>query len=151
MKIIQLALGQLALGMCCVVILSGGALAQAGTNTPTGVVQTQSGPYNFAPAVCAVHIEDGEPDIEISGPGTSPDGEKIFVDFSSTANELTIALGVDRRFSSSDRELKAGQYVTEKFDIEVSGSTIRVPGLVLADASGARQPGSLEIKCAPRN
>lgn len=47
---------RLALGMCCVAVLSGNALAQAGTNAPTDVVQTQAGPYNFVPAVCAVHF-----------------------------------------------------------------------------------------------
>lgn len=137
------------MALCCAVALFASGLVQAAASTPSGVIQAETGPYNFIPRTCAVHIEDGVPDIEISGVGISPDGEKMFVEFSSTANELSIKLGVDQPFASSDRTLKAGQYVTEKLDIEISGTTIRVSDLVLADANGARQTGSLEVDCAP--
>lgn len=146
-----MTLGRTTIRLCCAVTLFASGLALAGASTPSGVVQTDEGSYNFIPRTCAVHIENGEPDIEVSGAGTSPDGEKIFVDFSSIADELSIKLGVDQPFASSDRALKAGQYVTEKLVIEVSGTTIRVSDLVLADASGTRRTGSLEINCAPRS
>lgn len=113
----------------------------------SGVIDTASGRYTFTPRVCAIHKEDGVDDIEISGPGTSPDGAKVFVDFSSTANELSIALGVDTPFSSPDRQLKAGQYVTEPMDIRVDGRTIHVANLTLRDGDDHLLPGSLRIDC----
>lgn len=113
----------------------------------TGVVETEAGAYTFNPTRCAIYKEDGVDDIEISGPGSGADGGKIFVDFSSTANALEIALGVDTQFASADRKIRAGQYVTEPMDIEVDGRIIRVAQLVLEDDAGQRLNGSLEVDC----
>lgn len=123
------------------------AQASAGNAAHTGVVETEGGRYTFSPTSCSVHVEDGFNDIEISGPGTAPDGEPVFIDFSSTANALDIALGVDTPFASADRILRAGQHATQTMDIQVDGRTIRVAHLVLADSDGQHQTGSLEINC----
>lgn len=123
------------------------AQAPADNTMRTGVVETEGGAYSFSPTSCGVHVEDGFNDIEISGPGTAPDGEPVFIEFSSTANELDIALGVNTPFASADRILRAGQHVTQTMDIQVDGRTIRVAHLVLVDSDGQRQTGSLEINC----
>lgn len=123
--------------------VAGATAAKAGS----GVIETEAGRYVFTPTTCAMGSQDGVPDIEVQGPGTAPDGEKVFVEFSSTADALTIKLGVDRAFSSPDRSLKAGHIYTQKMPVEVAGSTIRVPELELVDDNGTRQSGNMRIDC----
>lgn len=115
-----------------------------------GSVDTTAGAYEFTPTSCVVHKEDGVFDIEIQGPGTAPNGEKFFFELSSTANAITIGLGVDGPFASPERLLKAGRYVSQEFDIEVSGSNLSVLGLVLVDENGGPIDGdaTLKIDCS---
>lgn len=123
--------------------------AEAGERT--GILQTSAGAYEFTPSNCLVYDEGGVYDIEIQGPGTAPDGEKLFFSFSSTGNEMTVQLGVDEPFRSSDREFRAGQYVSEPFTVDVSDGAISVSGIVLVDQQ--RQTvdadASLRIDCGP--
>lgn len=117
------------------------------TGSYSGKVDTSNGRYTFTPTTCVMY-QDGEVlDIEVGGPGSAPDGEKIFVEFSSTANELSIGLGVDTAFASSDRTMKAGEFVSKRMRLDVEGKTIRVSELDLVDQSGNHQTGSLEINC----
>lgn len=117
------------------------------TSSYSGIVDTAKGRYTFTPTTCVMYQDGDVLDIEVGGPGTAPDGEKIFVGFSSTANELSIGLGVDTAFASSDRTMKAGEFVSKKMRLEVAGKTIRVSELDLVDQSGNHQTGSLEINC----
>lgn len=119
--------------------------------TPKGELVTPHGQYEFSPRSCSIYIDDGSYDIEISGPGTSLDGEIIFFDFSSVANEMSIKLGVDQPFTHSDRQIKAGQHVSEAFEIEVNDNVITAQDLVFRDASDELMEGtgSLTIDCNP--
>ena len=123
------------------------ATAVAAPNTSSGFVGTADGRYTFTPTSCGIHREGDGFDIEISGPGKAPDGEMIHVDFSSTANELSIELGVDKPFARSGRSLKAGEFVTRKMLVEASDKAVRVADLELVDEQGNRRSGSLEIDC----
>lgn len=116
----------------------------------SGVLQTKQGAYHFAPTTCIFHKEDGVDDIEIAGPGTAPDGEKFYFELSSTGNEVAVKLGADSSYQSSDRKLVAGRHVTEAFALNVSGQSLSVPKLVLADRNGQKvdDNASLQIDCA---
>lgn len=124
--------------------------ALAADSTRVGTLQTSAGAYEFTPRSCLIHIEDGVPDIEIQGPGIAPDGEKLYFDFSSTANEMSIELGVDTAFTSTDRVLKAGQFVSKAFTVEVSENIISVADVHLIDEQGALVDAnaSLRIDCS---
>ena len=123
------------------------AAPSTSSGTASGAVETTEGSYSFSPVTCVIHREGDVLDIEAGGPGKAPNGEKIYVEFSSTANELSIDVGVDTPFASSERTLKAGQFVSKKMQVEVLDKTIRVAELELVDEQGNRRPGSLEIKC----
>lgn len=118
-------------------------------STSLGVLQTSTATYAFTPVTCVIYMEDGVPDIEVQGPGLAPDGESFYFDFSSTANEMTIELGVDEPYESMGRKLQAGQYVSTAFEVDVSDSIISVTGLDLVD--GQSEPvdasASLRIDC----
>ena len=118
-----------------------------GDGSSSGVVETAGGRYTFAATTCAIHLEGDAWDVEIAGPGKAPDGEKVFVQFSSTGDVLTIDLGIDSAFDSSERSWQAGQYITNKLKVDVSGRTVRVAELELVDLQGNRQPGSFEAEC----
>lgn len=146
-----------ALVACLLVVASNSAMAnepdadgQPVASTSPGILETSTGLYEFTPTSCIIYIEDGVPDIEIQGPGTAPDGEDFYFDFSSTANEMTIVLGMDAPYVSSDRKLQAGQFVSNAFTVEASGDTVSVTGLNLVDEQG--QPvdtnASLRIDCS---
>lgn len=114
-----------------------------------GILETSTGSYVFTPSTCVIYNDDGVDDIEIQGPGTAPDGEKFFFEFTSTGNAVTINLGVDSRFTSSERKFQAGQHVSKKFTFDVSGSIISVSGLTLVDNQGQAvdAEASLRIDC----
>ena len=114
-----------------------------------GLLETSAGIYEFTPKTCAIYEEDGVFDIEIQGPGTAPDGEVFYFDFSSTANEMGLALGVDARFKSSDRKIQAGQFVSKLFEVEVSQKVISVRDLTLVDEQGhlVDSNAALRINC----
>ncbi|MHA6732321.1 hypothetical protein [Devosia sp. A369] len=114
-----------------------------------GTVVTKAGVYILKPTSCGFHHEDGFDDIEISGPGTAPDGEKIFFELSSTANEMTMALGADGPFDTVERRVKAGRFVSEEFRLEVSGKTVSASGMVLVDQNGERidSNAALAVEC----
>lgn len=142
-KFIKFHLSTLAIS-CLLAFTSNTALAD-----PKGELVTPQGRYEFSPRSCLIYVNDGSYDIEISGPGTSPDGEIMFFDFSSVANEMTIKLGVNQPFKHSDRKIKAGQHVSETFEIEVSDNVITAQNIILRDATNELLKGtsSLMIDC----
>lgn len=109
-----------------------------------GVLETSVGSYEFTPVSCGIHEEDGVYDILIAGPGTAPDREAFYLDLSS--NEMTIELGVDVPFKTSDRQIRAGQYVSQPFSMDVSGRIVSVSSLALVDERGQ----SLDAKARMR-
>lgn len=113
----------------------------------TGVLQTSAGTYEFTPVSCGIYMEDGVYDIEIGGPGEAPDGESFYLSFSTT--ELTINLGVDVPFKTTDRQIRAGQYVSQPFTVDVSDRLVSVSSLALADERGQTfdTDASLRIDC----
>ncbi|MBE7734086.1 hypothetical protein [Devosia faecipullorum] len=115
----------------------------------TSVLETAAGRYEFAPTTCAIHGQGGAEDIEIQGPGTTPDGEKFFFELSSTANVITIDLGVDGPFSSAERRIQAGRVYSREFTIMTSGRQLSVADLVLVDENGASidDGATLTIDC----
>jgi hypothetical protein len=115
-----------------------------------GVLETSSGAYRFTPTTCAFHQEDGVYDIEIGGPGEAPDGEKFFFELTSTGQAIAVNLGADGPFASSDRKLVAGKHVSEEFTINVSGTSLSVPKIVLITDQGERvdENASLQIDCS---
>ncbi|MRX51665.1 hypothetical protein GI374_14720 [Paracoccus sp. S-4012] len=42
--------------------------------TARGFLDTAVESYELTPRQCAIYIEDGTLDVEVSGPGTTPDG-----------------------------------------------------------------------------
>ena len=123
--------------------------AVAAGGEPTGTLSTSAGAYTFTPKTCGIYREDGFDDIEIGGPGQAPDGEKFYFELSSTANAMTINLGAEGPFDSTERRLMAGQHVSQSFTIDVSGNNFSVTSLVLVDEN--LQPvddnASLTISC----
>lgn len=117
-----------------------------------GFVTTSAGSYVFAPTVCAVVVEDGIDDVEIAGAGTAPDGQRVYVTFTSTGNELQIGLGVDQAFATANHTLTGGQYVTQPFAVTVAGKLVRASGIVLANEQGVtvESDAGFEVDCNPR-
>jgi hypothetical protein len=146
---VAMSLSLLALTACSAEAEGPKPEAAIALGNPGGVLKTSAGVYEFTPTTCAIYKEDGVDDIEIQGPGTAPDGEKFYFELSSTGNAITIELGVEAPFKTSDRQIRAGQYVSKAFTVDVSGLTISVPSLVLVDEKG--QPvdinASLRIDC----
>lgn len=116
----------------------------------SGVLETSIGRYKFTPTTCAFYEQDGAYDIELGGPGTTPDGEKLFFELSSTANALTIGLGVDRPYASSERQLKAGRIYSQELDIVVDGEKLSINDLVLVneDSAPVVNGATLSINCS---
>src|SRR5690606_12925738 len=129
------------------------AEAEAPTSESAAVaisaLETSAGRYEFTPTTCAIYSQDGFDDIEIQGPGTTPDGEKFFFELSSTANAMTIGLGVDGPFASPERRIQAGRVYSQEFTIVASGRQLSVAGLVLVDENGASidDGATLTIDC----
>ncbi|PWL16215.1 hypothetical protein DKP76_18700 [Falsochrobactrum shanghaiense] len=143
------------IGLFSSLILTGcSAEAEAPTSESTAAVaisalETSTGHYEFTPTTCAIYSQDGFDDIEIQGPGTTPDGEKFFFELSSTANAMTIGLGVDGPFTSPERQLKAGRIYSQEFTIVTSGRQLSVTNLMLVDENGASidDHATLNIDC----
>lgn len=116
----------------------------------SGALETAAGRYEFTPSTCAFYEQDGVYDIEIRGPGTAPDGEKFFFELSSTANALTIGLGVDRPYASPERKIEAGRVVSQEFEIVVAGEKLTINDLVLVNQDGApvENGATLSIDCS---
>ena len=117
--------------------------------TAAGILETSAGRYEFTPATCAIYKDGDSHDIEIGGQGVAPDGEDFYFEFSSTANAISIGLGVDGPFASSDRVLRAGRSASQEFEVVVAGEKITVPALVLVDENFdvIDETASLSIDC----
>lgn len=128
-------------------LLTGNAFAAPGEND--GILESSIGTFHFAPSSCAVYREDGVDDIEIEGRGTAPNGEKMFLELSSTGNALTINLGVDESFQSSDRAIRAGAHISKPFTVEIGEGVIEVHDLALIDENQQpiAGPANLTIRC----
>lgn len=100
----------------------------------TGTLETSQGTYVFTPRSCGIYEEDGEYDILIAGSGSAPDGEVFHLDLSSS--ELTIDLGVDEPFKTSERQIRAGDYISQPLTLEVSGRTVSASSVALVDERG---------------
>lgn len=96
---------------------------------PAGSLQTANGTYTFTPSVCAIYVEDNVHDIEVHGPGVSATGEKIHVEFSSTAQSLEISRGVDTLFASAETQLLS----QGDLQVDVDGKKVRVESIRLID------------------
>ena len=152
---LSLSLGLLALAACSSEKTANGEAAAtdaapaASVGEHSGVLQTAQGAYQFTPTSCLFNKEDGVYDIEIQGPGQTPDGEKFYFELSSTGNEMSVQLGVDAPFQSPERRLVAGQYVSEAFTLDVSDKSLSIPKLVLNNERGERvdDNASLQIDC----
>ena len=145
-----------ALAACMLTVAPHASIAEAPkaessdvVSTSPGVLETATTTYEFTPVTCVIYMEDGVPDIEVQGPGLAADGESFYFDFSSTANEMTIELGVDEPYESVGRKLQAGQYVSTAFEVEVTDGTISVTGLNLVDGQSETVDASarLHIDC----
>lgn len=126
-----------------------GTVVASAESKAKGVLETVAGIYEFDPKLCGIYRQDDFDDIEIGGPGTAPDGEEFYFELSSTANALSLDLGVNTAFASSERSLKAGRYVSQEFTLVVSGQQIEAADLVLVDENGVviDETASLTIDC----
>lgn len=126
------------------------ATAHTATAEHNGSLKTAQGIYKFTPRSCFFHQENGEYDIEIEGPGEAPDGEKLYFDLTSTGNAVSVKLGVDSRYTSSDRKLMAGQHVSQPFTFNVSDQVLSIAKLILVDENGntVDENASLTINCS---
>lgn len=123
--------------------------ASKSVEAASGILQTTMGAYSFLPTTCAVYVEDGVNDIEIQGSGTAPDGEVFFFELSSTANAMTVGLGVDGPFVMPEREFTAGRVTSQEFSLVVTGAVISADNLALVDEQGrpVDSDASLRITC----
>ena len=127
--------------------------AAVASASAAAVLSTGAGDYRFTPQTCAVTQEGGAHDIEIEGPGTTPDGEPFWLSFSSTGDELELALGVDQRFANSERSLKAGGHISSPLAVQVEGKRVRVSGIELLRIEERREsvpvpgPVALDVDC----
>lgn len=143
------------MGLFCGLVLAGcsakteAQTSESSTVAATGALETSAGRYEFTPTTCGIYSQDGADDIEIQGPGTAPNGEKFFFELSSTANAMTIGLGVDRPFASPERRIQAGRVYSEEFTIVVSGKRLSVAGLILVNENGGSidDGATLTIDC----
>lgn len=131
--------------ICCAAAL---AIAPLGAlhATTSGSLQTSDGVYAFTPKSCGIYKDNDFYDIEMHGPGTSPGGEKVYVEFSSTADALSVKFGVDSVFASSDKGVQSdGQ-----LKIHVDGSKIRAVEVKLIDQDRrvVDTNATLEIDCS---
>ncbi|NYT61254.1 hypothetical protein H0A66_02785 [Alcaligenaceae bacterium] len=113
---------------------------------PTGALQTSSGVFTFVPKLCGIHKEGDFYDIEVHGAGVAPGGEKVYVEFSSTADALDVNFGVDSMLASSDTTLQSeGQ-----LQIRVDGKKIRAIEIKLVDQDRrvVDANATLEIDCS---
>ncbi|HHX83038.1 MAG TPA: hypothetical protein GX696_08675 [Pseudomonadaceae bacterium] len=117
-----------------------------------GVLKTAQGDYTFEPTTCGVYREDNVDDLEIHGPGTAPDGEAFFFELSSTAETMSLSLGVNKPMTHSDRVIHAGRWNSEPFVVAISedGRKFSAKDIVLVDWNQNRIDGlaSLEIDCS---
>ena len=113
---------------------------------PIGALQTVSGVYAFAPKACAIYKDGDFYDIEVHGPGTASDGEKVYLELSSTADALDVSFGVDSVFASSDKKVRSDG----KLQIHVDGSRIRAVEIKLVDQDRkvVDTNATLEIDCS---
>ncbi len=141
-------LSPLPLAATCVVatVLWTGTTAMA---AQPGVLETPNGRYEFSLRSCAIYLDDGKYDIELQGPGIAPDGEKIFIEYSSTAEAISVKLGVDQPYKSTDRTIKAGNYVTEAMKLTVTDNIIEIHDIVLMDENDKiiDGTGTLTVDC----
>lgn len=130
-------------------MLTVNAISQPSAAPKTGILQTALGAYQFTPGICVIYKDGEDYDIEIQGPGVAPDGEKVYFELSSTGNEISVKLGVDERFKSSERKLLAGKYVSQEFTLKVDGKIITVTDISLVNNNGEPVKGdaSLLINC----
>lgn len=130
---------------CCVVAL---AIAPLGSlhAKPAGSLQTASGVYTFEPRACAIYKEGDLYDIEVHGPGTDAVGEKVYLNFSSTADALDVKFGVDSVFASSDKLMRS----VGPLKIQVNGSKVNAIEIELADQDQqvVDTDATLEIDCS---
>jgi hypothetical protein len=144
------ALSLLLLAACSAETEAQQSAAATTTMKASGLLETSMGTYEFTPTSCGVHYEDDVLDIEIGGPSKTQDGEKFYFKLSSIANQIIVELGVDGPFKTSDRQLRAGQYTSETFIVDVADEVISVTGLVLVDEKGDRVDANanLRIDCS---
>ena len=122
-------------------------------NTPApkgmGVLETPAGNYEFLPSFCGIYKDGEDFDIEVHGPGTTPDGEIMFFEFSSTANSFEVKIGVDEPYKSSERSISGGQFVTEPFEVEVIDRVVTASGLKLIQPNGDKidDVANIRIDC----
>ena len=130
---------------CCVVAL---AIAPLGFlhAKPTGSLQTGSGAYTFNPMACAIYKDGDVYDIEVHGPGTDSAGEKVYINFSSTADAMEVMFGVDSVFASADKLMRS----VGPLQIQVDGSKIKATEIKLADQDQqvVETDATLEIDCS---
>ncbi len=112
----------------------------------SGVLETSLGTFEFTPMGCGVHFEDGVLDIEIGGPGKTHGGEEFYFTLSSIANQIIVELGVDGPFKTSDRQLRAGQYSSDTFTVDVADEVISVTGLVLVNEQGDQVDANANLR-----
>ena len=116
----------------------------------SGVIKTSVGDYRFTPTTCAIGISGGMDDVEIGGAGVGPDGAPIYVEFSSTADALTIGLGVDKPFATAEHQIQGGRVYSQPIDVAVSGRTVQASGVALKTDNGepVDDNASFEIHCS---
>lgn len=124
--------------------------APSASATGSGIIKTSGGDYSFTPTTCAIGISGGMDDVEVGGAGVGPDGTPIYVEFSSTANALTIGLGVDKPFATAEHRIQGGRVYSQPIDITVSGRTVQASGVALKTDNGEPVDGdaSFEIHCS---
>ena len=67
------------------------------------------------------------------GQGRRQMERRSFPELTSTANAITIGLGVDGPFASPARQIEAGRVASQEFTIVASDGQLSVSGLVLVD------------------
>lgn len=117
----------------------------AGESGAEGTLDIGGRTFIFTPDMCMASGED----TLVSGPGKDADGAPVYVSLdatSSTQGELRVDLGTDKKFSSSDKSLQAGDSFSD-ISIEVAEDDVRVSGEFIDQAGTRIGTGVLAVSC----
>jgi len=131
--------------ICCAAVLAIAPFSALHAK-PTGSLQTKDGVFTFSPALCAIYKEDDAYDIEVHGPGSAPNGEKVYVGFSSMGEFLEVHFGADHSTDVSDTRIQSDGTL----QTHVDGLKVRVESIRLVDQGrqAVDEDAALEIDCS---
>ncbi len=117
----------------------------AGESGVEGTLTVDGRTFTFTTDMCMTSGED----TLVSGPGKDGDGVPVYVSLdatSSTQGEVRVDLGTDKKFSSSDESLQAGDSFSD-ISIDAADGNVRVSGDFIDQTGTKIGNGVLAVSC----